>query len=61
MIKITVEGQNAHIVSSLVTKALREAGIKTNHHYYVTPAEVANCRRDAARDEAHVSVVAMTR
>lgn len=61
MIKVTVEGKSARIVSSIITKALRDAGIKTTSHYDVTPSEVANCRREATRDDSQVSVVAMTR
>lgn len=61
MIKVTVEGQCADIVSAVIAKALRDAGIKTNHWRGVTPSEVASCRRDATREGAQVSIVAMSR
>lgn len=61
MIKVTVEGQNARLVSAIIAKALRDSGIKTSHWHDVTPSEVANCRRDATREGAQVSVVAMSR
>lgn len=61
MTKITIEGKNAKIVARVAAKALRNAGLHVNFWHGMTPSGVAKCRRDAAREDADVSLVAMSR
>jgi hypothetical protein len=61
MVKVKIEGAGANLISALITKALRDAGVKVNLWYDVTPGEVASCRRDATKCGDDVSVVSMTR
>lgn len=61
MVKIKIEGPGAEIISRLITKSLRDGGLKVNSWGRTTPSEVASCRRDATREKADVSIVSMTR
>lgn len=61
MIKVKIEGPGAKLVSNVIHKALRDAGIDVNTWSDVKPSEVANCRRAATKAGADVSIVATTR
>ncbi len=61
MIKIKIEGANAAIVGKLIAQSLRDSGLKVNHWHGATPASIAGCRRDAAREGADISIVSMSR
>jgi hypothetical protein len=61
MVKIKIEGKGAKLAGKLAAKLLREQGLEVNFWFDVTPSGVAAARRDAARESADVSIVAMRR
>lgn len=61
MNKVTITGPGAAIIGRLIYRALNNSGLKVNHWYDVTPKAVPNCRRDATREGADISIVSMSK
>ncbi len=61
MRKITIEGPESKFLAGILVKHMRDLGLKVNYWREMTPSEVPNARRDATRENADVSIVAMTR
>lgn len=59
MIKIQISGGNNDLVGSIITKALRDAGVTVSSWSDAKPREVAKCVRDAKAEGRQVVVVAM--
>lgn len=62
MVKVRIEGETAEsaaLVGAIVTKALRDAGVKVTRWNDVGRNEVRTCIKDARDNEAQVAVMEM--